>query len=111
MKNLIAFPLGNNEDETLVICEIEETQPLSGVERVARYDEVLYKAKVSFEAAMDNIKPVAETLIGKLKNIAVPPKEIGIEFGIKVSAEAGAIISAISAEANFTVTLKWIRPD
>src|SRR4051812_10319490 len=113
MKNLIAFPLDPQESQpaqNFVICEIEETQPPTGVERVARYDEVFYKAKLSFEAAIDSVKPVAEILMKKLKDIA-SPKEVTVEFGIKVNAEAGAIISSISAEANFKVTLKWTQPD
>jgi hypothetical protein len=113
MKTLIAFPLADADagaHEGFVVCEIEEAQPPSGAERVARYDEILYKAKVSFEAAMEGVKPVAEILMRKLKDIA-SPREVAVEFGIKANAETGAIISSISAEANFKVTLKWVYGD
>lgn len=111
MKHLIAFPISNqqtNEDTQLVICEVEEVGPPAGTERVARYDEILYKAKLSFETAVDSIKPVAETLMKKLKAIG-SPNEITVEFGIKANAETGAIISSVSGEANFKVVLKWTQ--
>ena len=113
MKSLIAFPLGpaeSDQPQTLIMCEIEEAQPSSGAERIARYDEIVYKARVSFEAAIETVRPVAEILMRKLKDMA-SPQEIEVEFGIKVNAEAGAIISSVSAEANFRVSLKWVQPD
>ncbi|MCK7576896.1 MAG: hypothetical protein MZV65_14195 [Chromatiales bacterium] len=35
------------------------------------------------------------------------PTEIGLEFGVKFSAKAGAIIASVDSEAVFKVSLKW----
>ena len=110
MKHLIAFPISSSEGQEpgeLVILEVDEVSPPSGTERVARYDEILYQAKMSFETAVDHIKPVAEILLKKLTEIS--PNELTVEFGIKANAETGAIISSVSAEANFKVVLKWVN--
>jgi hypothetical protein len=38
-----------------------------------------------------------------------PPDEIGIEFGVQLSAQTSAFIAAVAAEANFTVSMTWRR--
>ncbi|MGH2593215.1 MAG: CU044_2847 family protein [Anaerolineae bacterium] len=37
------------------------------------------------------------------------PDEVGVEFGIKLNAEAGAFVALAGAEANYKVTLKWTK--
>jgi len=34
---------------------------------------------------------------------------VEVEFGLKMSAEAGAVVAAAGAEANYKVTLTWKR--
>jgi len=46
-----------------------------------------------------------------LRELAVSPSEIGVEFGIKVSADAKAYIASAGGEANFKVTLIWKRKE
>ena len=38
------------------------------------------------------------------------PDEIGLDFGIKFSAQAGAIFASVDSEATFKVSLKWKNP-
>ena len=35
------------------------------------------------------------------------PDEIGLEFGIKFNAKAGAVFASVDSEATFKVSLKW----
>jgi hypothetical protein len=47
-------------------------------------------------------------LIGRLRSIADSPDEVQVEFGLTLSASAGAILVAgASAGANYKITLKW----
>jgi len=69
------------------------------------------KAHQTFEAALDKIRPAAQTIIKKLRSLHDAPDEIEVEFGLKLSAEAGAIIAAGGVGANYTVTLKWKREE
>ena len=106
MKRLIEFPL---EDGGSIVVEVDEPEPPGGVVRAARPGEVAEKARQSFEAAMERIRPVAGTLIAKLRGLHDPPDEVEVEFGLKMSAEAGAVVAAAGAEANYKVTLTWKR--
>ena len=36
-----------------------------------------------------------------------PPDEVQVEFGIVLNAEAGAVLAAASAGANYKVTMTW----
>lgn len=60
-----------------------------------------------FETAMAKVRPAASAVIDSLRNMVHSPDEVQVEFGIKMSAEAGAIIASSGLEANFKVALKW----
>ena len=56
---------------------------------------------------------MASGLVGNLRAIGDaagnPPDEVQVEFGLILSAEAGAILAAASATANYKVTMTWKR--
>ena len=103
MKRLVEFPL---QDGNSVLAEVDEPMP-EGVVKAARPGEVAAKAKETLEDALDKIQPAAQAIIAKLRGLPDAPDEIGVEFGIKLSAEAGAFIASAGVEANYKVTLKW----
>ena len=39
------------------------------------------------------------------------PDEVAVEFGVQLSAQTGAFIASVAAEANFTVSMTWRRRD
>jgi Trypsin-co-occurring domain 1 len=104
LKRLIEFPLDAGGS---VLVEIEEIEPEGGVIRAARPAELATKAIQTFESALETIKPAAGTIIAKLRSLSEPPDEVGVEFGIKLSADAKAYIASVGAEANYKVTLTW----
>ena len=106
MKRLIEFPLQAGGS---VIVEVDEPAPEGGVTRAARPGEIAARASQTFEAALERIKPAAGIIISKLRGLSDAPDEVQVEFGLKMSAEAGVFVAAASAEANYTVTLKWKR--
>jgi hypothetical protein len=67
------------------------------------------QAQQTFEQAVARVQPAAQALIRRLRSLADAPEEIGVEFGLELSAEAGAFIAAASSTANFKVTLTWRR--
>ena len=112
MKRLIEFPLQEGGTMLVEVDEPEgfaETTMRGGVVKAARPSEIVDKAKDTFEDALDKIKPAAQSIIDKLRELHDAPDEIGVEFGIKLSAEAGAFIASAGVEANYTVTLKWTK--
>ncbi len=106
MKRLIEFPL---EGGGSVWAEVEEPDPPGGVVRAANPREVVAKASQTFEEALDKIRPAAGVLVAKLRGLSDPPDEMTVQFGLKLSAEAGAVVAAAGAEANYSVTLTWRR--
>ena len=56
------------------------------------------------EQALQTVRPTAERVLAA---VDLAPDQKEIEFGIKLNAEAGALIAKTSAEAHFTVKLTW----
>jgi hypothetical protein len=105
MKKLIEFPL---EDGTSMLVEIEEPEH-GGLVKASRSDDVITKAHQTLEKSLEKVKPAAQFVIQKLRELHDAPDEVQVSFGLKLSAEAGAVLASAGAEANYTVTLKWVR--
>jgi hypothetical protein len=109
VKRLIEFPL---EEGGSIVVEVDEPAPEGGVVRAARPGEIAAKAGQTFEAALERIKPVAGTVIAKLRGLSDPPDEAVVEFGLKMSGQAGSVVVAsVGAEAHYKVTLTWRREE
>src|SRR5262245_17208128 len=67
------------------------------------------KGDKTFEDATAAVTPAARSLIARLRSIDNPPDEVGIQFGVQLSAQTGAFIASVAAEANFTVSMTWRR--
>jgi Trypsin-co-occurring domain 1 len=94
-------------DGTKFLVEIEEPED-SAIERVALSPirEVI-KATQTFEQALEKVKPVASTLIAKLRDLSTPTNSVEVKFGLKLTADAGAIFATVGGEVNYEITLKW----
>jgi hypothetical protein len=105
LKQLAEFVLA---DGGTVLVEVDAAPPVRAQMRGA-FDprEVVEKAKLSFEQALDKIRPAATAIIAKLRGIGDAPDEVSVSFGIKLNAEAGAVIAAAGVEANYNITLVW----
>lgn len=104
MKHLVEFSLENGDSITV---EVEESLPVTTDDRIGIGDQMAYKAKQSFEAALSKIEPVANTIITKMQHLNQPADEVEVKFGLKMSAELGAVVASGNAEVNYEITLKW----
>lgn len=104
MRRVVKFPL---EDGDFILVEVDVPEE-AGMVPAAR-GEVVQRAQQTFEAALEKVRPAAQAIIRKLRALHDPPDEIEVEFGLKMSAEAGAIVAAGGVEANYKVTLTWKR--
>ena len=102
MPYLVAVPL---EEGGTVVVEIEE--PPSGVVKVGRAGEIAGRAAQSLEAALNSVTPAARSALSKLREAG--PDGVILEFGLRLTAEAGAVITRTTGECNFKVTLRWER--
>lgn len=101
-KHLVQFEL---RDGTKFLVEVDESEDIA-IERIALPSgQLVLKAKQSFEETLENIKPVASTIIAKLKELSAD--EVEVKCGIKLTADAGAIFTSIGGEVSYEITLKW----
>lgn len=105
-KQLAEFSL---EDGTKFLVEVDETAN-PAIERVALPSgEMILKAQQTFEEALDRVKPVASVIISKLKDLNTPADEVEVKFGLKLTADAGAIFASVGGEVNYEITLKLLN--
>jgi hypothetical protein len=107
MKRLVEFPL---EDGTTMLVEIAEPDQ-GGLVKASRAGEMIVKAQLSLEKSLEKVKPAAEHVIAQLRKIQDSPDEVQVAFGLKLSADAGAVLASAGAEANYIVTLKWVKSE
>jgi Trypsin-co-occurring domain 1 len=108
MKRLVEFPLDQGGS---VLVEVDEPSVGPAVRGGLGKDRstLVEKADKTFEDATAAVSPAARSLIARLRSIDDPPDEVEIEFGVELSAQTGAFIASVAAEANFKVSMTWRR--
>src|SRR5687768_8477275 len=91
------------DDGSEVLAEVEEVSGTFGQAGIEFRE-------IDFSQALRRVKTAANELSDCIRSMAVEPDSWEIAFGVKLNAQAGAIIAKASAEANFTVKLNWSRP-
>lgn len=111
MKRLVEYRIGPEGTQTVVV-EVDEPIEGAGEERAGVLSWKSPKAvSEDLEASFDRITPAADLLMAKLRGLAERPDEATIEFGVKLTAAAGAVLASAGVEANFNVTLTWRRSE
>jgi Trypsin-co-occurring domain 1 len=106
MSRLVEFPL---QDGGAILVQVDEAAARPVTRGLGDRRLVSEQAQQTFEQAIARVQPAAQALISRLRALADAPDEVGVEFGLELSAEAGAFIAAASSTANFRVTLSWRR--
>lgn len=70
----------------------------------------IFESNKQFTEIAQSIAPVANTILDSLKDIN-SPKEIQLEFGVKLDVASNVVIAKASTAANFKITLKWENKD
>jgi hypothetical protein len=104
VKRIVEFPLENGDS---ILVEVDE--PALTDDRIGLRDEVTQKAQKTFESALDTVKPLANAIMTKVRSLNQPADEVEVKFGVKMSAELGAVIASGNGEVNYEITLKWNR--
>lgn len=101
MDGLMEF---KTEDGALVAVEGVEDE--SGARLVAR-DDGPARAARTFEGALDGVRAAAESALRVFRDGTLRPDSVELEFGVKLTAEAGAVIAKGTAEGHLVVKLSW----
>lgn len=109
MKYLIEMPVdGPDSPPATVGVQIE--QPADGIIDVSRRPgQVVARAERSLGEMLGIVRPVAESFLESLVGMTDTPDDIGLEFGLSLSADANLVVATTAAQGNFKVTLTWHR--
>ena len=93
-----------DEDKPILI----EVAPQPGVRTVSLSPkDMAAKAEEAMQNVMDTIHNIARRFNGLYDNLPNEFNQVELSFGIKINAEAGAIVAKASVESNFNVKLVW----
>lgn len=101
MPDFVRFPLA---DGGSVVVEVE-VEP--GLERASAPSGVLRKATTTFEHALSEVRAAAGAALAQFRDLG--PDEVELKFGVKLDAQAGAVIARTGLQGQFEVKLKWVR--
>jgi hypothetical protein len=91
-----------------VVVEVDERD--AGFASIGRSpDGVVHDAAGKFEDALANVRAAVVSALGTFRDDSLKPDDVQIEFGVKLNAEAGAVIAKTSIEGHLTVKLSWAR--
>jgi hypothetical protein len=67
------------------------------------------KSAAALDSAMNTIHEMARRMIATVRaiDLADRPTTVEVEFGLKLDAEAGALVAKVATEAGITVKLVW----
>jgi len=87
---------------------VQAAEPASGVRTRSGGDHhLIEKAKLTIEHSLQGVLPLVQSVRAKLAASLHSPAEMSFEFGIILTAEAGAVIAKSSLEAHFQVSVTW----
>lgn len=86
---------------------VEADEETFGVERVSRGADGTIQATQPLQQALGSARATVGSALAALEGLGFD--ELVLEFGIKLHAEAGALIARTSAEGHLTVTARWGR--
>jgi Trypsin-co-occurring domain 1 len=93
-----------------VVVEIDSSEP--GFQSISRRPgEAIYDVQERFEDALESVRDAAASALKKFRDKILDPESVEIEFGVKLNAEAGAVIAKTSAEGHLIVKLAWSRSE
>ncbi|MFJ7147859.1 CU044_2847 family protein [Streptomyces sp. NPDC100445] len=92
------------EDGAQVVVEGVVTR--SGARLVSRGDGPAQAAR-TFEGALEGVRAAASAALRVFRDGSLRPDAVEIEFGVRLSAEAGAVIAKGSTEGHLVVKLSW----
>jgi len=86
-----------------------EAEPEPGLERVGRAAAMIEDATQTLEQALLRVRDAAAAAVTQFVEMPKRPDEVELKFGIKLDAQAGAVIARTGMQGHFEVKLKW-RP-
>jgi len=97
------------DDDDVILVEFA---PVAGVRSVSLTPkDTAEKSKEAIDDALKTMRKMAKKSVKAIREIPVTerPNTISVSFGLKLSAEGGAVIAKAGVEAAINVTMTWQR--
>jgi hypothetical protein len=109
-RRLLQVPVGDGSDG---VIEVEvDTRDLGGSLQLATDDGVDFgTAPFTIASSVGRVMPALSTILTRVRSGANAPDEIGMEIGLAFGGETGLFFAKGTAEATFTLTITWRKPD
>lgn len=104
MSSLVDFNLAEGGS---ILVEVDDAR--GPVTRGGRAGAMVTEAGETLEDALARLGPAVRGIVRQLRESAEWPGEIEVEFSIRLSADAGVIITRTGGEANFRIAMRWVR--
>jgi hypothetical protein len=93
-------------DGGAILVEVDE---IYGAEQheASSVGDFAQKALISLEQALAPIKPIVTKVMSVVTELPTKPEQLELEFGLKMSGGAGAIIAKAEGEATIKVKVVW----
>ncbi|MEU6989356.1 CU044_2847 family protein [Streptomyces sp. NPDC046465] len=101
MDGLVEFT--TDDGARVVVADVDEG---SGSRLVSRGEGPALAAR-TFEASLDGARAAAASALRVFRDGSLRPDSVEIEFGVRMSAETGAVIVKGQAEGHLVVRLTW----
>ncbi|HJS19372.1 MAG TPA: CU044_2847 family protein [Anaerolineales bacterium] len=95
-----------HDDEVILV----EFAPVAGVRSVSiSPKDAIEKSQQALEHALATMRAMAKKTATTIKAMPLTekPNTISVEFGLKLTAEGGAVLAKASVEAGINVTMTW----
>jgi hypothetical protein len=105
MTELLRF---STADGASVVVEVDAVEP--GVQRASRQGGII-DVNRRFEDALLDVRNAAASALAVFRGGSLRPDGVAIEFGVRLNAEAGAVIAKTSMEGHLVVKLTWEKDE
>ncbi|WP_405476550.1 CU044_2847 family protein [Streptomyces sp. NBC_00009] len=104
MTELLRIPIGDDEEGTLVV---ELRSNPRDIQQVSRAGDRVTQATQTLQ---ESLKPITQAAAMALRTLqTVNPTAVEVEFGVRIHAKTGAVITEAGAEGHLKVTITWDR--
>ncbi|MFJ9818663.1 CU044_2847 family protein [Streptomyces sp. NPDC101151] len=97
------------EDGTVVSVEVDRSGDRDYTD--VGFGRRAVDAVRTLDDAMDQIRRAANVLLRPMTRVEPRPDEVEVCFGVRMTADAGAVIADQSSEGNFAIRLVWRSRD
>lgn len=96
------------DDGGEVLVEVTPDGP--EISPVSRGGTLIEAASTSLGTALASVRGAASDVLGQFRQMPVRPSKIEVEFGVQLTAQAGAVIAKTSVDGHLNVKLTWEPP-